>query len=211
MLDTAQGVELRRLPLAGEPLGVGLDLAGTRAYVATALANTVVVVDTSSGAVTGTLAVGAQPVGFGAFLGTPNGACPAAAVDCDDADPFTLDACTTAGACRHDPLVGLEAVRAGLGTLRGSLAATTPDRLGGSGAAGTLDRLLTSAQAHLSTAQSTPGQPPRRDLRSIAASLGRFGRTVRRSVRHGADRDLGLRLLDVARASQQHARRVGAR
>ena len=107
VLDTAQGVELRRVTLPGGPLGIGLDLTGARAYVSTALANSVVVLDTASGTPTATLPVGGQPIGFGAFLGTPNGACPAAAVDCDDADPFTLDACTTRGGCRHDPLVGM--------------------------------------------------------------------------------------------------------
>jgi YVTN family beta-propeller protein len=85
---------------AGTPLsfqGLGVEPSGRRLYVARPGANAVAIVDTATNTVTGSVAVGLEPLAFGAFIGP----C-AVADDCNDANPCTDDACNTVtGACVH--------------------------------------------------------------------------------------------------------------
>jgi YVTN family beta-propeller protein len=94
VLDTATNTVVTSIPVPGAPLGVDVNPAGTRLYVATATAG-VVVVDTATNTAIDTLTVPDGALVFGRFLGP---LCPNA---CDDGNPCTSDTCDPANGCMH--------------------------------------------------------------------------------------------------------------
>jgi YVTN family beta-propeller protein len=202
VLDPRTLAAIATVPVGRGPLGVGLDLTGERAYVANANHGSVSVLDTATRTVTATLAVGALPVGFGPFIGSPGRDCAKPAVDCDDADPTSLDTCTPAGGCDHVDLALPAAVRAGLAAL-GEVASSVPADAGGDAA-----RLVSLGVAD-ATAQLTTGGAA--GLARVGRALGRPLRVIRRELRAGnLATDAGLRMLDLARKMRALAHGKGA-
>jgi YVTN family beta-propeller protein len=208
VIDVDACVEAAAVPVGRGPLGIGLDPSGTRAYVANASENRIVVIDTATRAVTGSLAVGKLPVAFGPFIGPLANDCPRAAVVCNDADPGTVDACTLDGGCLYTPLAGIEAVAADLSALDALVRAARAGDLGSPETATMLGRLVTNARGEL-----TPGAGAlRKRLLRISREMGGFTRALGRGLRRGRVRcGIGLRLLDIARGTRADARRLAGR
>jgi YVTN family beta-propeller protein len=64
------------IPVGAGPQGVAVTLNGSFVYVVNSLAGTVSVIATADNSVTNVLTVGANPVGFGCFIGGPKPAAP---------------------------------------------------------------------------------------------------------------------------------------
>jgi YVTN family beta-propeller protein len=201
------------------PLGIDVDPAGTRVYVANSAAGTLSIIDTATRTVIGRVdPVGRLPIAFGRFLGAL-GECPTAPLAaCDDDDPFTADACAPNAGCEHAGVGGPDGVASGLSALESALRSSLAPDLGGRRALGRLDRLLRDALKQLGmpratdattfTPRVTPaGAQARRRLKRVNRTLTQFIRLLERGLRRGTiERDLGWRLLDLARATQQSVR-----
>ena len=80
VIDTATNNVTATVPVGDYPLGVAVNLEGTKVYVANEESNTVSVIDTATNKVIATVPVGKDPVAFGQFIGSvpvqsPNTSC----------------------------------------------------------------------------------------------------------------------------------------
>ncbi len=185
------------------PLGVGVDPAG-RVYVSSGELSTVAVIDPAGG--TSTLAVGKLPVAFGPFIGRLANDCPAPAPMCDDGDPSTTDACVPPGRCVSTPEETLPAASALLAAIEAAVLAAPPSALGDAPAAAGLAASIAAARAELTPLGAQSGARPGRAAARLNRFLGRLARGLREET---VDRDLGLRLLDLARAARSRLRGAG--
>ena len=199
LVDATTAQVTGKVPVGKGPLGIGIDLAGM-AWVANGSDGTLQQVDPATGTVGAPLAVGTLPVAFGVFVGVVGADCPRITPSCDDADPITADSCTADGGCQHVPLDGIDAARALLGALDGAVRAASTAALGGQASAQALANAVTVAQSDL-----TPSGPAR--AAHARRQMGRFTTVLGAGFRSGAlDRDVGLRLLDLARAAHTRLR-----
>jgi YVTN family beta-propeller protein len=220
VLDTGANVVIGTVPVGRAPFGIDVDLAGARAYVANAGGGTVSVIDTASLAVTTTVAVGQLPIAFGRFLGSLAD-CPAASLGaCDDADPFTTDVCAPTAGCQHAALPAVDGVTAGIAALSGAFHSALAADLGGPRTFQRLEQLLASIVAQLgmpsaraatlftpAEARAALGAKSRKRLKRANRALTQFVQALERGLRrHTIQRDLGWRLLDLARATQTQVR-----
>ncbi len=118
VIDTAADQVVEKVPVGRLPLGVAVDLSRDQPWVTDADSDTVTIVGDGDEP----LGMPRTPVAFGAFIGSPPGRCPTPAPRCDDANPFTRDACGPAAGCEHVELVGLEGVAAGVRALTETVA-----------------------------------------------------------------------------------------
>ena len=209
VIDTRTDTVVSTVPVGKAPLGLGLDLTGSRLFVAHALDDRVALLDPATGATTRALEVGRTPVAFGPFIGVVANTCPRAAFACDDADPFTADACAAPGGCRHTLRRGLDAVGAGLAAL-GETVRSAP--------AGTFSRAPVATvlagfvgKAALVVAPGLPADPraARRQQARLNRFLRRFGGLARKGYRSGGiAHDTGARLVDLANATRAAAREL---
>jgi YVTN family beta-propeller protein len=209
VIDTRTDTVLSTVPVGKAPLGLGLDLTGSRLFVAHALDDRVGLLDPATGATTRALEVGRTPVAFGSFIGVVANTCPRAALDCDDADPFTADACAAPGGCRHTVRRGLEAVSAGLAalgdTVRRAPAGTFSRAPVGSALAGFLGK----AEALVAPGLPTDPRAARRQQAGLNRFLRRFTGLARKGYRGGGiAHDAGARLFDLALATRAAAREL---
>jgi YVTN family beta-propeller protein len=77
VIDSASNTVRGSVGVDGFPLGIAVNPAGTRVYVANSIGN-VSVIDTANNTVTATVAVGAGPHAFGLFIGPSGPAVPSA-------------------------------------------------------------------------------------------------------------------------------------
>ena len=72
VIDTATNAVVQRVTVNGTPYGVALDATGSRVFVGRSNVGMLSMIDTATYTVTGpSVAVGASPLVFGAFVGTP--------------------------------------------------------------------------------------------------------------------------------------------
>jgi YVTN family beta-propeller protein len=196
VVDAATDRVRAKVPVPRAPLGIDVDGAGAVWAVGSG-ADRVAVLD---GGGPDAVPVAGTPVSFGRFIGTPADDCPAAALRCEDADPFTRDGCDPQAGCRHEALRGLDAVEAGIAELaaaieRAGLADTPRLRR--------LRARFPALQGAVSAARTDGGLGPlRRALAGVETALERAH----------ARRELGpagSRLVDVARATRRRLREVG--
>jgi YVTN family beta-propeller protein len=193
------------------PFGIGLDLTGARAFVANAGEANVAVIDTSSLAVSSKVAAGQQPIAFGSFLAPMASDCPLPAPVCTDGDPTTSETCSAVDGCQY-------AVRAAGGTLANALQTIGETIAGAGGSLGTVKSAL-EQQLENATGQVTPtigtlatdrvhanAKPPaaaRKRLKRIDRALAKFIKVLQKGLRKRTiQRDIGFRLLDLARTAQ---------
>jgi uncharacterized repeat protein (TIGR01451 family) len=205
------GIEHTIAEVGRAPLSIGLDLTGTRAFVANAGEATLAVVDTSAFAVTSKIPAGQQPIAFGSFLGATASSCPLPAPVCTDGDPTTSETCSAVDGCQY-------AVLGAGGTLAATLQSLVQTINGAGGDLGNARKAL-QQQLNNAASQITPGigalvadrihtnaRPPaatRKRLKRIDRALAKFIRALQKGLRKKAvQRDVGLRLLDLARAAQ---------
>jgi YVTN family beta-propeller protein len=201
IVDGLGGVVLQEVPVAGGPLGIGLDATGERVYVADGEGDALVVLDAASGRTLDRRPAGTVPVAFGTFIGTLGTPCPSPALDCDDHDPFTVDACVAAAGCTHQALGGLDATGAGLDTLAGALATIAPEQVGGTVTPADLAQMVSAARATLGSDGSGLGP--------VVRALGEVRRALARALRRdGIDHEVARRLLDLTRATERAMRRA---
>jgi YVTN family beta-propeller protein len=202
LIDTRTDTVISTVPVGKAPLGLGLDLTGSRLFVAHALDDRVALLDPATGATTRALEVGRTPVAFGPFIGVVANACPRAALECDDADPFTADACAAPGGCRHTLRRGLDAVGAGLAALGDTVRRAPAGTFRRAPVASALAGFLAKAEALV--APGLPANPrlARRQQAGLNRFLRRFSGLARKGYRSGTiARDTGARLVDLAGAT----------
>src|SRR5581483_3352861 len=218
IIDTGVNAVVGTVSVGRAPFGVDVDPTGQRVWVANAGGNTLSVLDTAAPAVAATVPVGRLPIALGRFLAVV-GDCPAASLGgCDDADPFTIDTCVPQSGCEHATHGAGDGLFAGLGALADALDASIEPDLGGSKAANLLKQLIDQARGFLGTPLAraadvlTPLDHPgvktsratRKRLRRVDRALERFIRLVAKGLRRNTlQRDVGWRLLDLARAADQ--------
>ena len=72
VIDTATNTRVARATVGGTPYGVALDASGSRVFVGRSNVGMMSMIDTATNTVTGpSVAVGASPLAFGAFVATP--------------------------------------------------------------------------------------------------------------------------------------------
>jgi YVTN family beta-propeller protein len=209
VIDTNASTVTGTLRPGRGPLGVAFDLTGERAYVANSDDASVARIDAATGGVSHTAAVGEVPVAFGRFGGTVRDTCGAPSPDCDDRNPFTVEACASAAGCTYTTLTGLAAADAGLGALRTTIAASAVEALGTRRTSERLGKLVVGAIAKLGLSDTSApvtalgGREARKRVKRAGRSVTRLVRLVERGVRkRRIQRDIGLDLLDLGRATQ---------
>ena len=195
LIDGATAQVTGKVRVGKGPLGVAVDLSG-KAWVANGSDDTLQPVDLATATAGTAIHVGTLPVAFGIFVGVIGADCPHTTPDCDDANPVTADVCTPDGGCRHVPLSGVDAARALLAALDAAIRAASPDALGGPGSAQQLADAVAVAQSDLTPTGPSRTKHASRQMGRVTSVLGAGFRT------RGLDRDLGLRLLDLARAAR---------
>jgi YVTN family beta-propeller protein/cysteine-rich repeat protein len=203
VIDTQTDGVVATVPGGQAPLGIGLDLGATRLLVARALDNRVAIVDPATGTTTDTLSVGRTPVAFGPFVGILENTCPRAALDCDDADPFTTDACAPPAGCRHTALRGDAAVAAGLAALDTTLRGAAPGTFRRPKVAAVLAKFVGGARSLL--APGVPADPAaaKRQRAGVNRLLGRIAGLARKGLRtRSVGHDVAARLTDLAQATR---------
>lgn len=199
LLDAATAEVTGKVRVGKGPLGVAVDLSGM-AWVANGSDDTLQPVDLATATAGTPLHVGTLPVAFGIFVGVVGADCPRTTPSCDDADPMTADVCTPDGGCQHQPLDGIDAARALLAALDGTIRTAQPGALGGPTSAQALADAVAVAQGDLTPTGPSRAKHASRQMGRMMAVLGAGFRT------RGLDRDVGLRLLDLARAARTQLR-----
>src|SRR5262249_27040048 len=142
-----------------------------------------------TGGTTATVPIADTPVAIGEFIGTPPDDCPTAPLPCDDANPFTGDACQAGVGCQQQPTTGVLGLHAGVDAIGQIIGDANGDPL--------LEQLageLPALQSALSAAE-TGGD--RASLRLVRRTLKPLLQTLERAKRHHTLGPTGARLLDV--------------
>lgn len=199
MVDATTAQVTGKARVGKGPLGIAIDLAGM-AWVANGSDDTLEPLDPETGTPGSPLRVGTLPVAFGIFVGVVGADCPRPTPTCDDADPITADSCTKDGGCQHVPLEGIDAARALLGALDAAIAGAPPQALGGAASARALADAVSVAESDLTPTGSSRAAHASKQMGRMMSVLGAGFRAP------AFDRDLGLRLLDLARAARTRMR-----
>jgi hypothetical protein len=181
------------------PLGVAVSGDGT-VWVADSRANELALLD-ADGANGGSLAVPETPVSIGSFIGTPPSDCPAAPLPCDDANPFTGDACRAGTGCEQAEIPGVNGVRAGVSAIGAILDEHPDDPI-----ASELRPLLPALESAVAAAE-TGGD--RAALRLVRKTLKPVLTALEKARRHGTLGATGAQLLDIAREARRQLKRLG--
>ena len=218
VLDAASQSFVARVSVGRNPFGVAVDPGGAAVYVVSGADQEVSVVDAATNIVTATVPVGNIAVGFGQFVGVVTTRCPQPAADCSDGNPFTVDMCSPATGCRHDPLGG-DGRRGFRPRLDRTIHSVPMEALGSPDAAATLAKLVSDARGLLAPApgirpllasESTQGtRLARRNLKQAKQKLAAFVRMLGKALRTGtARRDVAETLLDLGRATRARLRHM---
>ena len=145
------------------------------------------------------IAVPDTPVAIGDFIGTPPDDCPAAPLPCDDANPFTGDACRPDAGCVRDEITGFAAVRVGTDTLAAIVE-------GGDPADPLIAQLRDRLGALQSAVEAAGTGSDRGALKVVRKSLQPILKELEAARRKGTLGQDGARLLDVARETKRQIR-----
>jgi YVTN family beta-propeller protein len=210
VIDTPTSTVIGTIAVGNGPLGVTFDLTGERAYVVNNEDGTVSIIDTAAAALLATERVGNQPVAFGRFAGSVTDRCGAPELGCDDNNPFTADACGASTRCTHTPLSGLIAASAGLAAMDTTVNSAPIGALGNPRKSERLDKLVVAARTALRLTEvsqvttTDSDRKTRKRQKRARRRLARLIRLVKQGIRRGTvQRDVGWRLLDLARATHR--------
>jgi YVTN family beta-propeller protein len=201
VLDAGADKAVAKVQVGHFPLGVAVSSDGT-VWVADSRANELALLD-AGGTTSGTITVPDTPVAIGSFIGTPPSGCPAPPLPCDDANPFTGDACTVGVGCTQTPIPGVDGVRAGVAAI-GTILAQHPD----DPIAGDLAPLLPALASAVEAAE-TGGD--RTALRLVRQTLKPVLTALERARRRGTLGVSGAELLDIAREARRELKKLGRR
>jgi YVTN family beta-propeller protein len=206
VIDAASAEVTMDIPVGDYPFGLAIDPVSQQVGVATGgVAGRLTLLDPLTGATASSSSVGAVPVSLGQFIGAHPGDCPTKPLQCDDANPATLDTCSAAG-CRHDPLPPTDGAPASAAALGDALAAAPPGTLGTGDEVTRLATLVASIEAALPL---SPAQPTaagrRRALRELRTVMHLLVRLAKQPDVQPAVAD---RLLDLARSANRLVRRL---
>ncbi len=192
-IDTTENAIVGTYPVPPGPLGVSVDGDG-RILVVSGTTGVLSFMQ-PSGAITGSVAIGAVPVAFGDFVGTSSNDCPQSAIRCDIPDPTIAAGCTPREGCEFVPRPGLDALGALLDALDETLGAAEPSSFHDPALEPTLAAAVDRARQQAVTHGA--GAP------ELRVELRQFLGILRRALRHGTvERNLGFRLLDLGRRTR---------
>ncbi len=198
VLDASTDRVIAKRPVPHMPLGVATDLASDEVWVASSNGAAVAIVDET--ATIDERVLDGTPVGFGQFIGTLPGDCPAQALSCDDADPFTDDGCDAGAGCDHTTLDGLDAVAAGAAAMTDVVEGVSPD-------GGALARQVLAQVPALGGVVAAAQVGNDADaVRAVRRSVLRLTKLVEAAARRGQLGMAGSALLDLARATRGRLR-----
>jgi YVTN family beta-propeller protein len=193
VLDTGADAVTAKIPVGKLPLGVAVDLTRDQPWVTEAEGDGLAVVGDSVDDVP----MPRTPVAFGNFIGSPAGRCPARALRCDDADPFTSDGCGPTSGCEHTPLTGLDGVAAGVHALAETIASAP---IGDGPLAQRLRVEVPALDGVIAAVQSGGGRDSERLAKRRLTSIVHLLERARKRDQLGPD---GGRLLDLARETRR--------
>jgi YVTN family beta-propeller protein/cysteine-rich repeat protein len=198
VLDAAADRAIAKRPVGKFPIGVAVAGDGT-VWVAGSKADEVGVLGTAE--TRDAVAVPDTPVAIGTFIGTPPDDCPAAPLPCDDANPYTGDACQPGAGCVQADITGVAAVRVGADAITALVEAAGADDPLGAELRADLPGLTSALEAAGTGGDRTALRLVRRSLKPILVTLER----ARRQRVLGTT---GARLLDIAREARRQLRRL---
>ena len=197
VIDASTDRAIGETPVGKFPLGLAVSADGF-VFVADARADALTVLG-PDGTVAQQVGVSRTPVGMGSFIGTPPDECPAAPLACDDANPYTGDACARGLGCDSTPIGGVQGVRAGVAAI-GTIVGESDDPL-----ANDLRAALPALESAVAAVE-TGGD--RAAFRSVRRSLKPVLRTLEMARRKGTLGTTGGRLLDIAREAARQLKRL---
>jgi YVTN family beta-propeller protein len=196
VLDAAADTAIAKRPVGDFPIGVAVAGDGT-VWVAGSGDDSLDVLGEGGSGVD--IAVPDTPVAIGDFIGTPPDDCPAAPLPCDDANPFTGDACRPDAGCVRDEITGFAAVRVGTDTLAAIVE-------GGDPADPLIAQLRDRLGALQSAVEAAGTGSDRGALKVVRKSLQPILKELEAARRKGTLGQDGARLLDVARETKRQIR-----
>ena len=199
VIDAVADRVIAETPVGKFPLGAAVSADGF-VWIADAHADELVVLG-PDGTVAQHVGVSRTPVVMASFIGTPPDGCPAATLACDDANPFTGDACAAGVGCARTPLPGVRGVRAGIAAITAIVGESAPD-----------DPLASELRASLpaleSAVEAAETGGDRAALRNARRLLKPILRTLEAARRKGTLGTTGARLLDLAREAARQLKRL---
>jgi YVTN family beta-propeller protein len=199
VLDADADRVVAKVDVGKFPIGVAV-AAGGGVWVADSRDGTMSVVGT--GGTAASVPIADTPVAIGDFIGTPPDGCPRAPLPCDDANPFTGDACHAGVGCTQTAIPGPSGLHAGVAGIQTILAdpGTADDPV-----VADVRSALPALESAVAAAE-TGGD--RSALRLVRRTLKPILKTLERAKRHGTLGAAGARLLDIAREARRDLKRV---
>jgi YVTN family beta-propeller protein len=197
VVDAAADRVLTKTGVGHFPLGVAVTGEGA-VWIANSRDDAMSVV--GPGGTTASVPIADTPVAIGDFIGTPPDDCPTAPLPCDDANPFTGDACQAGLGCQQQPTSGVLGLHAGVDAIGEIVGDASGDPL-----LALLAGELPALQSALSAAE-TGGD--RGTLRLVRRTLKPLLQTLERAKRHGALGATGARLLDIVRGTRAQLKQL---
>ena len=198
VIDAVADRAIAKTPVGKFPLGIAVSGDGV-VWVADAHTDDLAVLG-SDGTVAQRVGVAHTPVAMGNFIGTPPDGCPAAPLVCDDANPYTGDACNPGVGCARTPIPGIQGVRAGVSAIGAIVEASPGDPL--------LNDVRGSLPALEGAVAAAQTGGDRATLRLVRRSLKPILRTLEAARRKGTLGTAGAQLLDIAREAQRQLKRL---
>jgi YVTN family beta-propeller protein len=200
IVDAVTDRAIDKVSVGESPIGVDVSATGS-IWVAGSGDEGMTIVGADGGAST-PLGVPGTPVASGDFIGIPLGRCPTPGLACDDANPYTGDACTTGVGCSRTVITGVDAVRTGIDAV--STIVDDPASEGDPLVA-QIRATLPALEAAIAGVQTGNGGAA---LKPVRRALAPILRTLERARRRGTLGDAGGRLLDIAREARRKLKRL---
>jgi YVTN family beta-propeller protein len=198
VLDAGTDTAIAKRPVGEFPIGVAVAGDGT-VWVAGSEDDSLDVLGESDAT---SVAVPDTPVAIGDFIGTPPSDCPAAPLPCDDANPFTGDACRPDAGCVRDEITGFAAVKVGTDTIAALVEQADPaDPL--------VARLRDRLGALQSAVEAAGTGGDRAAVKLVRKSLQPILKELEAARKRGTLGQDGARLLDVARETKRQIKSLG--
>ena len=194
VLDVAADRAIAKRPVGKFPIGVAVAADGT-VWVAGSRADELDAL--GAGETSEAVPVPDTPVAIGSFIGTPPDDCPSAPLPCDDANPYTGDACQPNAGCVQDEITGLAAVEVGVRAIAALAQGDDP-----------LASRIRADLPALEGALDAAGTGDRAALRLVRRTLKPILITLERAKRQRALGGMGTRLLDIAREARRQLQRL---
>jgi YVTN family beta-propeller protein len=199
VLDATADRAIAKVSVGHFPLGVAVSPDGT-VWVADSRTDELAVFGADGVGDVISVGVPRTPVAIGSFIGVPPDGCPAAPLPCDDANPYTGDACQPGVGCAQTSIPGVTGVRVGVSAIGDIVDANPDDPI-----AGVIQPMLPALESAVAAA-GTGGD--RAALRVVRRSLKPVLAALERARRQGTLGTSGARLLDIARQARRELARL---